>query len=103
MSRFWISFSGLGGCALWSKSASSLRRLAVEAGGLLEDELRKEAWPILLELDDFPGALHKKPTKQELEASPFYDQSDSRNRLVDQWVIRPIRIATVSLWRAERF
>lgn len=56
----------------------SLRALALDRRGLLKDELRMKAWPILLGIDRETPA--PKPTEAELISHKYYDQVNERKQ-----------------------
>ncbi|XP_022656901.1 TBC1 domain family member 20-like isoform X2 [Varroa destructor] len=61
--------------AIRVKDVPLLRRLSIEAGGLLEDALREDAWPILLGIDHSTTTCrNSKPTRQQLKSTPFHEQ-----------------------------
>lgn len=58
--------------AITKKDIVSLRALSLDRGGLLKDELRREAWPILLNID--PELPLEKPTEEEIKKHTYYEQ-----------------------------
>lgn len=55
-----------------SDSVSTLRQLAISSGGLLDNEIRLECWPQLLEVD--VNNITPKPSQEVLESHSEYNQ-----------------------------
>ncbi|XP_059473716.1 TBC1 domain family member 20 [Neocloeon triangulifer] len=49
-----------------------LLQMALSEGGLIDDEIRKKAWPLLLNIGD--ESTEKPPTQEEIEKHPEYRQ-----------------------------
>lgn len=53
-------------------SQKALKELAISDGGLIDDSLRKDAWPLLLGLTDLSSP--PAPSEEDLKAHPEYQQ-----------------------------
>lgn len=58
--------------AIETLNVVGLRALALDKGGLLEDALRRQAWPVLLGIDQ--KSPLEKPTEDEIKKHKYYEQ-----------------------------